>query len=128
MPINGKPNVLSVCPGPIKRREFLRIGLSGFASLSLPGLFRLRAQAVTEKPNEPWFATWDGKKIKPRKVIRAGNDGRGAQTAIERLTTGLRWRAVSPPLIAQGELTAAHLAACGELGQTLAAGLEAGIF
>ncbi len=60
--------------------------------------------------------------------IRAGNDGRGAQTAIERLTTGLRWRAVSPPLIAQGELTAAHLAACGELGQTLAAGLEAGIF
>ncbi len=60
--------------------------------------------------------------------IRAGNDGRGAQTAIERLTTGLRWRAVIPPLIAQGELTAAHLAACGELGQTLAAGLEAGMF
>jgi uncharacterized protein (DUF1501 family) len=28
----------------IQRREFLRVGLSGFASLSLPGLFRLRAQ------------------------------------------------------------------------------------
>src|SRR5437667_2532517 len=50
MATNRKSNVVSVCPGPIKRREFLRIGLSGFASLSLPGLFRLRAQAATEKP------------------------------------------------------------------------------
>ncbi|MCI0535388.1 MAG: hypothetical protein L0Z50_09170, partial [Verrucomicrobiales bacterium] len=51
MAINGKPKVVSICPGPIKRREFLRVGLSGFASLSLPGLFRLRAQAATETPN-----------------------------------------------------------------------------
>lgn len=34
-----------VCPGPMGRREFLRIGMSGFASLSLPGLLRLRAEA-----------------------------------------------------------------------------------
>jgi multimeric flavodoxin WrbA len=60
--------------------------------------------------------------------IRAGNDGLGAQTAVERLTTGLRWRAVIPPVIAKGELTTAHLAACTELGQTLAVGLEAGVF
>ncbi len=60
--------------------------------------------------------------------IRAGNDGLGAQTAVERLTLGLRWRAVIPPVIAKGELTEAHLAACTELGQTLAAGLEAGVF
>ena len=50
MASNGKSNAVSVCPGPIKRREFLRIGLSGFATLSLPGLFQLRAQAATEKP------------------------------------------------------------------------------
>ena len=50
MPIDGKSNFARVCPGPIKRREFLRIGLSGFASLSLPGLFRLRAQAAPETP------------------------------------------------------------------------------
>lgn len=31
--------------GTVGRREFLRVGLSGFASLSLPGLLRLRAQA-----------------------------------------------------------------------------------
>lgn len=31
----------------MKRREFLRVGLSGFASLSLPGLLQLRARAAT---------------------------------------------------------------------------------
>ena len=50
MASNGKSNAVSICPGPIKRREFLRIGLSGFATLSLPGLFQLRALAATEKP------------------------------------------------------------------------------
>ena len=51
MASNGKSNAVSICPGPIKRREFLRIGLSGFATLSLPALFQLRARAATEKPN-----------------------------------------------------------------------------
>jgi len=50
MASNGKSNAVSICPGPIKRREFLRIGLSGFATLSLPGLFELRARAATEQP------------------------------------------------------------------------------
>ncbi len=34
------------CPGPLKRREFLRIGLSGFASLPLATLLQLRARAA----------------------------------------------------------------------------------
>jgi len=59
--------------------------------------------------------------------IRAGNDGRGALGAIERIATGLRWRAVFPAVIARGELTSAPLAECSELGQTFAAALEAGI-
>ena len=37
------------CPGPVQRREFLRIGLAGLCSLSLPGLLRLRAQAAQAK-------------------------------------------------------------------------------
>ena len=32
--------------GPHRRREFLRAGLAGFGTLSLPGLFRLRAEAA----------------------------------------------------------------------------------
>lgn len=44
------PHPPRVCPGPLRRREFLKVGLSGFASLSLPGLLRLRADAVA--PNK----------------------------------------------------------------------------
>lgn len=33
------------CAGPVNRRNFLRLGLAGFSGLSLPDLFRLRAQA-----------------------------------------------------------------------------------
>lgn len=33
------------CKGPLRRREFLRLGLAGLGSLSLADLFRLRAQA-----------------------------------------------------------------------------------
>lgn len=60
--------------------------------------------------------------------IRAGNDGRGALAAIERIATGLRWRCALPPIIARGELTSAALDECHELGQTFAAALEAGVF
>jgi uncharacterized protein (DUF1501 family) len=35
------------------RREFLRAGLAGFGTLSLPGLLRLRAEAATQKAHEP---------------------------------------------------------------------------
>src|SRR5437868_3345590 len=35
------------------RREFLRIGLTGFGALSLPGLLRLRAEASSDPAREP---------------------------------------------------------------------------
>ena len=38
------------CGGPFSRRGFMQIGLTGFASLSWPGLLRLRAEARA-KPN-----------------------------------------------------------------------------
>lgn len=38
---------------PIRRREFLRVGMAGFASLSLPALFRLRACAGAAVRREP---------------------------------------------------------------------------
>lgn len=60
--------------------------------------------------------------------IRAGNDGLGALASIERIVTGLRWRRVAAPVIVAGEFDPARLADCEELGQTLAAGLEAGVF
>ena len=60
--------------------------------------------------------------------ISAGNDGSGALTAIRRIANGYPFKEVQEPVIAQGEVTAEHLAACEELGMALAAGLEAGIF
>jgi len=61
-------------------------------------------------------------------VISAGNDGTGALTSIERIVTGWRLRRVQEPLICRGPVTEAVLDACRTLGQTLAAGMELGIY
>lgn len=60
--------------------------------------------------------------------VSAGNDGRGTVAAVERIVAGYRWRAIAPPLIAVGDLETTTLARARELGATLVAGLEAGIF
>jgi hypothetical protein len=60
--------------------------------------------------------------------IRAGNDGLGALNSIERIAKGLAWRQVQEPLICCGKWQSSFVDQCEELGMTLAAGLEAGIF
>ena len=60
--------------------------------------------------------------------IRAGKDGRGARTSVERIVTGLRWKQVQETLICAGEFREAYIDACEEFGMTMAAGLEAGIY
>jgi multimeric flavodoxin WrbA len=61
-------------------------------------------------------------------LISAGNDGSGALRAIRRIAGGYPFQEVQDPLIAQGEVTAEHLSRAQEIGLTLAAGLEAGIY
>jgi len=60
--------------------------------------------------------------------VRAGNDGHGAKTSIERIVTGLRWKQVQEALICAGEFKTAYVDSCEELGMTMAAGLETGIY
>jgi len=60
--------------------------------------------------------------------ISAGNDGTGALAAIRRIANGYPFSEVHEPLIAKGETTEAVLRQCEELGMTLAAGLELGVF
>lgn len=60
--------------------------------------------------------------------IRAGNDGTGALTSIRRILTGLSVREVQEPVMIVGEFDESRLTECEELGLTLAAGLEAGVF
>lgn len=60
--------------------------------------------------------------------IRAGEDGRGTRESIGRITTGLRWKYVSDPLILRGKYHGKFEDQVAELAATLAAGLEADIF
>lgn len=59
--------------------------------------------------------------------IRAGNDGRGAIGSIERILSGLALKKVQEPVTIIGDFDEGLLAACEELGMTMAAGLEAGV-
>lgn len=60
--------------------------------------------------------------------IRAGEDGRGARTAINKITTGLCWKYISEPLILRGKYRSQFTGQVTELAMTLAAGLDAEIF
>jgi multimeric flavodoxin WrbA len=60
--------------------------------------------------------------------ISAGNDGDGALRSIERICRGYRFKKVCEAVIVKGDVDETALALCEELGQTLAAGCEAGIF
>ncbi len=60
--------------------------------------------------------------------VRAGNDGTGAISSIQRILVGLKVREVQDPLLIAGEFDESRLADCEELGMTIAAGLEAGIY
>lgn len=73
-------------------------------------------------------------------LICAGSDGTNAARQIERIATGWRLNAIADPLIvcthaqtperilASKQIDAADLARCAELGATLAAGLDLGIY
>lgn len=60
--------------------------------------------------------------------VRAGNDGTGAVSSIRRILAGLSVREVQEPLMMVGEFDESCLAGCEELGLTIAAGIEAGVF
>ena len=60
--------------------------------------------------------------------VCAGNDGRGAITQIERIAAGYRWQKVQEHLRVVAPCSDQDLADLEELGQTLAAGVDFGIF
>ena len=60
--------------------------------------------------------------------IRAGSDGTGTRRAVESIVSGLRWKWIQEPLILQGEWQDHFLQQVEELGLSVAAGMEAGIY
>ena len=59
--------------------------------------------------------------------VRAGTDGTGTCKAVERIVTGLRWKAIAEPLICRGEYCDEFATQCQELGETFATALAEGI-
>jgi multimeric flavodoxin WrbA len=55
--------------------------------------------------------------------VHGNNDVDGAVASVEKVTTGLRWKAVQPPLKIIGSPTKADLDAAWNLGATVAANL-----
>lgn len=60
--------------------------------------------------------------------ISAGNDGTGALRQIERICLGYPLKKIYEPIVAVGEPNLEILNKCEELGKTIAAGCEAGIY
>ncbi len=60
--------------------------------------------------------------------IRAGLDGTGTRRAVESITSGMRWRPVSEPLLLKGEWQNEFAESCKELGMFMTVGLAAGVF
>jgi multimeric flavodoxin WrbA len=60
--------------------------------------------------------------------VKASTDGQGAVASVERIVTGLRWKQVQPPYVIVGDVEPQHLEAMEELGMTVAASLEAGLY
>ena len=60
--------------------------------------------------------------------IKGGLDGQGAKTSMERIITGLRWKPIGDPLVMRGAFREEFVSQCEELGMTMAAGLDAGIY
>jgi multimeric flavodoxin WrbA len=90
----------------------------GYMAGAMKDLFDRTYEAVREHTTgKPYSA-----------VICAGNDGSGALNSIERIIAGYRMKKVQEPLVHRGPVTALILDRCRELGETLAAGIELGIY
>ena len=90
----------------------------GYMSGALKDFFeRIYYVLIEETPGLPYAL-----------FVKGGHDGDGAVRSVERILTGLKWRAALPPLLVSGDLTDDHLEQAHELGLTIAAGLEAGVF
>ncbi|MDX1498536.1 MAG: flavodoxin family protein [Woeseiaceae bacterium] len=97
--------------------------------LGTPENFGYMSGALKYFLDRVYYACEDRLAGKPYALfVRAGNDGTGAIASVQRILTGLAVREVQPPLLIAGEFDASRLAECEELGLTMAAGLEAGVF
>ena len=59
--------------------------------------------------------------------VRAGLDGTGTLIAVDRIITGLRWKAIQEPVLCHGEYQPGFIQQIEDLGTLMSASLDAGI-
>ncbi len=107
--------------------------ISGIATPSsfAPRVFRLHVGRDERPFRQDIRRTEDDPRTRKKPysiVISAGNDGSGAVRHIERICKGYNFKKVQNPIICKGPVTPDMLALCRELGETIAEGVNAGIF
>lgn len=60
--------------------------------------------------------------------IRAGHDGTATNTAVKNICNGMKWKQVQPTLTLRGDWDEDFLAQCHQLGESMACGLDFGIY
>ncbi len=96
-----------------------------------PEYFGYMAGAVKDLFDRTYEAARGRREIfrKPYAVfVSAGNDGNGTVSSIERICLGYQFKKIASPVVCRGDPTEEALRACEELGKTIAAGCEAGIY
>ena len=97
--------------------------------LGTPENFGYMSGAVKDFLERVYYPCLELTEGKPAAVfIKGGLDGQGAKTSVERILVGLKWKLIQPTLVMKGEFQPQFLDQCEELGLTMAAGLEAGIY
>ena len=89
----------------------------GYMSGALKDFFdRIYYPVLEEKQGTPYAL-----------YVRAGLDGTGTITAVQKIITGLRWRSICDPVLLHGEYQAEFISDCESLGMLMAASLDSGI-
>jgi multimeric flavodoxin WrbA len=97
--------------------------------LGTPAHFGYMSGALKHFFDTTYTALGDETKGLPYALFVKGNtDTDGAVASVTKITTGLQWKEVLPPLTTTTDVDDDLRAACTELGQTMSAGLAEGIF
>ncbi len=108
-------------PEDVLRADAIVLGTTenlGYMSGALKDFFDRTYYGVLEEKQGLPFALY----------VRAGLDGTGTIRGVTTIITGLKWKAVTEPLLCKGEWQDGFVRQAEELGTLMAAGLETGVF
>ncbi len=112
--------------GAVSTEDFEEAGVLVLCSPEYFGYMAGAIKDLFDRTYEPTRLKVSGKPY--ALVICAGNDGTGTMTAMQRIIKGYGMRQVQEPIVSRGMITDEMLEKCRELGETLAAGMDLGIF